>query len=65
MNKNEAKKTAPQPSEQEIEGNWPNTVRTREELDSALEAGLASGISPYSAEEIVERAIKRFRNGKV
>lgn len=65
MSKNDAKKTVPRRSEQEIEDGWPNTIRTREELDSALEAGLASGISQYSAEEIVERAIKRFGNGKI
>ena len=44
---------------------WPNTVRTREELDAALEAGLKSGVSPYSIEEITERAISRLKNSKL
>lgn len=44
---------------------WPNTVRTRDELDAALEAGLKSGVSPYSIEEITERAISRLKNGKL
>lgn len=44
---------------------WPNTVRTREELDAALEAGLKSGVSPYTIEEITERAISRLKNGKL
>ena len=42
---------------------WPNTVRTREELDAALEAGLKSGVSPRSFEEIVESARSRLKNG--
>lgn len=36
--------------------NWPNTVRTREELDAALEAGLKSGVSPLSHDEIIAEA---------
>ena len=44
---------------------WPNTVRTRDELDAALEAGLKSGVSPYTIEEITERAINRLKNGKL
>ena len=44
---------------------WPNTVRTREELDAALEAGLKSGVSPRGFEEITERAISRLKNGKL
>ncbi|MGH1398833.1 MAG: hypothetical protein ACRBCT_06425 [Alphaproteobacteria bacterium] len=35
---------------------WPNTVRNRDELDSALEAGLASGVSELSWEEIIDEA---------
>lgn len=38
------------------EKEWPNTVRNRDELDSALEAGLASGVSDLSWEEIIEEA---------
>jgi hypothetical protein len=40
---------------------WPNTVRTREELDSALEAGEKSGESPYTIKEIADRAIARLK----
>lgn len=40
---------------------WPNTVRTREELDAALEAGEASGVSERSIDEIFEAAIARAK----
>jgi len=40
---------------------WPNTVRTREELDAAPEAGLKGGISPLTGKEIVERAKRSWR----
>lgn len=65
MSKDNSPRQSSGRSEREIEGNWPNTVRTRDELDSALEAGLASGVSPYSAQQIIERAIKRFKDGKL
>ena len=52
----------PEDAKRDIE-EWPNPVRTREELDSALEAGLESGISPYSIEEITERVLDRLKNG--
>lgn len=42
---------------------WPNPVRTREELDAALEAGLASGESPYRIDEVAERILNRLKNG--
>lgn len=42
---------------------WPNTVRTREELDAALEAGEASGVSKRSFDEAVEAGIARAKNG--
>ena len=42
---------------------WPNTVRTRDELDSALEAGFKSGVSKLSGKQIVERALARLDNG--
>lgn len=42
---------------------WPNTVRTREELDSALEAGEKSGASDRDIDEIFESAIARLKNG--
>lgn len=44
---------------------WPSTVRTRDELDSALEAGLKSGISERTTEEIFESAIARVKNGQL
>ncbi len=53
--------TKPEDAKRDIE-EWPNPVRTREELDSALEAGLESGISPYSIEEITERVLDRLKN---
>jgi hypothetical protein len=40
---------------------WPKTIRTREELDSALEAGEKSGASPYTIKEIAHRAIARLK----
>lgn len=42
---------------------WPNTVRTHEELDSALEAGLKSGRSNRTVHEIFEEQIAKFKNG--
>lgn len=44
---------------------WPNTVRTREELDAALEAGMNSGVSTRTIDEIMEDAIARIENGKL
>ena len=43
--------------------NWPNTVRSRDELDSALEAGLKSGVSKFTGRQIVDRALARLKNG--
>ncbi|VAW16030.1 hypothetical protein MNBD_ALPHA12-522 [hydrothermal vent metagenome] len=42
---------------------WPNGIGTREELDSALEAGLKSGVSERSIDEIFESVIARQKNG--
>ena len=42
---------------------WPNPVRTREALDAALEAGLASGESPFGIEQVTERVLSRLKNG--
>lgn len=41
---------------------WPNTVRTREDLDSALEAGLASGRSDMTWDEIIDEAKRELDN---
>jgi hypothetical protein len=42
---------------------WPGTVLSRDELDSALEAGEESGASPHTIPEIVQRTLARLRNG--
>jgi len=41
---------------------WPSTIRTRDELDSALEAGLKSGVSELTGKQIVERALARLKS---
>jgi hypothetical protein len=38
-------------------------VRTRDELDSALEAGEKSGISDRTIEQIFAEEIAKFKNG--
>lgn len=43
---------------------WPNTVRTREELDAALEAGLNSGVSELSLDEIIAEAKRELDTKK-
>lgn len=45
--------------------NWPNRVSNRNDLDSALEAGLNSGVSERTTEEIFEAAITRVKNGRL
>jgi hypothetical protein len=42
---------------------WPNTVRSRDELDSALEEGLESGRSKRTVHDIFEEQIAKFKNG--
>ncbi|MGJ8531692.1 MAG: hypothetical protein ACSHYC_05875 [Alphaproteobacteria bacterium] len=44
---------------------WPNKVGNRDELDAALEAGLDSGVSERTTEEIFEAAIARVKNGRL
>jgi len=44
-------------------GDWPNTVRTRDELDAALQAGLECGASKLTGRRIVDRALARLKNG--
>jgi len=51
-----------QKSELEAE-DWPSTIRTRKELDAALEAGEASGVSARTFDEAVEAGIARAKNG--
>ncbi len=46
-----------------IDREWPNSVCTFDELDSALEAGEKSGVSDRTTEEIFEGAISRLKNG--
>lgn len=45
------------------EDHWPNTVRTRDELDDALDVGLASGVSTRSLDDIFESGIAKSKNG--
>lgn len=42
---------------------WPNTVRSPDELDSALEEGLKSGASDLTVHQIFEEQIAKFKNG--
>lgn len=42
---------------------WPNEIGTREQLDSALESGLNSGVSERSIDEIFEDAIAKHTSG--
>ena len=47
-----------------LNGNdWPDTIRTREALDLALEAGEKSGISTRNVDEIFEDALTSLKNG--
>jgi hypothetical protein len=45
-----------------MEGEWPNGVRTRDELESALEAGEKSGVSKRTIDEIFESGIAKAKN---
>ena len=45
-----------------VHDHWPNSFRTREELDAMLEAGMASGISPRRGEEIFDAAIASLKD---
>ena len=57
MDKNEQNKS------QTTELSWPNTITSREELDSSLEAGEASGASNYSIDDVFDDVIARNQNG--
>lgn len=48
---------------QKSAGEWPNTIRKREELDRALEAGLKSDVSSRSMDEIIEDEIDHLKDG--
>ena len=41
----------------------PNTIKNLDELDAVLEAGLKSGKSPRTIEEINKNEISRLTNG--
>jgi hypothetical protein len=63
MSKNDAKKPVQRRSEQEIEDGWPNTIRTREELDAALEAGSKSGRSKLKIPDILKKVLRESGHG--
>jgi len=42
---------------------WPNPIRTRDELDAALEAGLKSGVAEENIEQITKRVIAARTRG--
>lgn len=42
---------------------WPNTVKTRKELDAALEKGVQSGRSTRTVEDIYKAALAEMKNG--
>lgn len=46
-----------------VADDWPDTVRTREELDAALESGFKSGRSPHTIPEIAKRVLRQIENG--
>lgn len=46
-----------------VNAQWPNPIRTREELDAALEAGLKSGVADENIEQITQRVIASRKHG--
>lgn len=46
-------------------GDWPSTVRTRQDLDDALELGSASGVSEQTVEDILAEVMARYPNAKI
>ena len=44
---------------------WPNTIRSKSELDSALESGEKSGVSVLSVEEIIENTMQSAEDAKI
>lgn len=57
------KPLTPPPTAPSINNERPNVIRTREELDAALEEGLRSGISEDTMETILAKALSRARSG--
>ena len=49
--------------EQTAAEEWPNTVKTRKELDAALEKGIQSGRSARTVEDIYKAALAEMKNG--
>jgi hypothetical protein len=42
---------------------WPNSFRTREELEAMVESGFASGVSEKTIPEIVEQTLRDLKDG--
>lgn len=64
MNDGEQKpQSAAADDEKQDAKDWPNTVRNRDQLDSALEAGLKSKRGKRTIDEVMESAITRVENG--
>ena len=65
MEKDKPKSSGFAESQDEFSGKdqeaWPNSFQTREELDSMLEAGLASGVSSRTGQEIIADVLARTK----
>lgn len=46
-----------------VAADWPNPIRTRDELDAALEAGLKSGVADEDIEQVTQRVIASRKHG--
>lgn len=63
MSKKAAKPPQPESSRTDAAANeWPNTIRTREELDNALDAGSESGVSDRTVADVLKEVLVRRKN---